>query len=91
MKFAMHKYVNTMNMSKKCQPICRFQYPKPSMKYTKILLLLNEEHRISIFYEITTQFLKKLIDMGLNFKLHLILSNLKINENIYLLTLQSTL
>jgi hypothetical protein len=61
------------------------------MKYTKILLLLNEEHRISIFYEITTQFLKKLIDMGLNFKLHLILSNLKINENIYLLTLQSTL
>jgi hypothetical protein len=30
-------------------------------------LPLNEEHPISIFYEITTKFLKKLIDMGLNF------------------------
>lgn len=47
MKFAMHKYINTMNMSKKCQPNCRFQYPKPSMKYTKLLLPLNEEHCIS--------------------------------------------
>lgn len=61
MKFAMPKYINTMNMSKKCQPICRFQYPKPSMKYTKVLLPLNEEYFISVFHEITTQFLKELL------------------------------
>jgi hypothetical protein len=49
---------------KKCQPICHFQYPKPPMKHTKILLPLDEQDRMPNHGEINIQIYKKFIDMG---------------------------
>jgi hypothetical protein len=40
-------------MQKKNQPICRFQYPKPPMKYTKILLALDEQDHMPNHGEIS--------------------------------------
>lgn len=40
-----------LTCKKKWQPICYLQYPKPLMKFTKILLLLKEEHH-------TTKYMK---------------------------------
>jgi hypothetical protein len=44
MKIAMHKYIKHNEHVKKMSTNFRFQYPKPSTKYTKILLPLNEKH-----------------------------------------------
>jgi hypothetical protein len=56
-------------MSKKKQPICRLQYPKPPMKCTEILSLLNEKDNNSNFREITCQDFKKLFDTKLGVKI----------------------
>jgi hypothetical protein len=53
-------------MEKQNQPICQFLYPKPPMKHTKMLLLLDEQDRMPNHGEINIQFYKKLVDMGLN-------------------------
>ncbi len=65
MKFVICKYINIKEHVKKCQPICRFQYPKPPMKHKKILLLLDEQDCMPNHGEINIQIYKKIIDMGL--------------------------
>jgi hypothetical protein len=49
--------------------ICWFQYPKPSMKCTKTLLLLNEKDCNSNLYHRGTQIFNKLVDMGLSLEI----------------------
>ncbi len=66
MTFVIYKYINIKeHAKKKNQPICRFQYPKPPMKYTKILLALDEQDHMPNHGEISIQIYKKLINMGL--------------------------
>ncbi len=50
---------------KKCQPICQFQYPKPPMKHTKVLSLLDEQDHMPNQGEINIQIYKMFIDTGL--------------------------
>jgi hypothetical protein len=59
------------------------------MKYTKILLPLNEKHYNSNLHEITIQIFLKLVNMGLSANFHLMnfFHLIEINSNTYLLTL----
>ncbi len=55
-------YININEHVKKIkQPICRFQYPKPPMRCTKILSPLNEKDNNSNLCEITFQNFKNLL------------------------------
>jgi len=75
-------------MPEKDQPICRFQYPKPPMKDTKILLPLNEQDHMPNHGEISIQ-IKKFIDMrlGKDISFQQFLLDLKIDEETYILGL----
>jgi hypothetical protein len=49
-KFTKHKYIkHKQTCPKKCEFICRFQYPKPPMKNTKILSPLDEKIVLEVF------------------------------------------
>jgi hypothetical protein len=61
----MQIYQHKITCKNKCQPICQFQYPKPPIKHTKILLPLDEQDHMSNHGEISIQIYEKLIDMGL--------------------------
>jgi hypothetical protein len=49
--------------------MCQFQYPKPTMKCTKILLLLNEKNRILYLHNVGIQIYHKLVNMCLGTKI----------------------
>jgi hypothetical protein len=59
------------------------------MRYTKVLLPLNENERTQNLSQIAIQIFKKLVDMRLNNENSFdeFLSNLQLNENTYLFTL----
>jgi hypothetical protein len=69
---------------KKQKSICRFQYPKSP---------LNEKDNNSNIREIAFQIFKKLVDMklGLEISFDQFLSDLHLNEHVYLLALQCTI
>jgi hypothetical protein len=60
---------------KKNQPICWFQFPKPPMRCTRVLLPLNENEHTRNLCQIKIQ----------------IFTNLQMNKDIYLLALRCTL
>ncbi len=70
----------------KNQPICWFQYSKPPMKSTTILLPLDEHDRVPKFHEIANNILKKLVDMGLGVDISFekFLIDLNVNEENYI-------
>ncbi len=63
------------------------------MRCIKVLLLLNENERTQNLSQITIQIFEKLVDMGLcnENSFDDFLSNLQMNEDIYLLALRCTL
>jgi hypothetical protein len=73
--------------------MCQFQYPKPPMKCTKILLLLNEKNCILYLHNVGILIYNKLVNMGLSTKVsfHEFFVKLQIDQNTYLLALQCTL
>ncbi len=78
---------------KKQQKNCPFQYPKPPMKFTKILSHLNEHDNNPNLHKISSQIFKKLIDIkfDVNIWFDEFVSNLQLDEKTYLITLQSTI
>jgi len=66
LKFVICKYINIKEHARKnVNQFVDFNYPKPPMKNTKILLLLDEQDHMPNHGEISIQIYKKLIDMGL--------------------------
>ena len=87
-----HRHSHTCR--KKSKTVCRFNYPQPPMRSTKILYPFDEDHNELERHKETWNFVKKYLnDMkeGENITFDQLLVNLRLTEQNYLLALRSSL
>ena len=87
-----HRHSHTCR--KITKTVCRFNYPQPPMRLTKILYPFDEDHNELEHHKETWNFVKKYLnDMkeGENITFDQLLVNLRLTEQNYLLALRSSL